>query len=124
MQDGQAGATPWASCPGADEDFELPQAVRDGILEMHKNWNNRLETEEFNISEEYIKGRLGILIEFNRESWADRCHSRGAIWPQAKGMVLKYPDNAPIWAYNLDVTHFGYADQGRYDGMLLKIVEC
>ena len=107
----------------SDKSIELSDNVRNGIAQMHQHWNNRLKCEKFNIAKEYVDGRIAIMIEFNGKSGSDFQYSGGAIWPQPYGAICISSEHAPIWAYNLDVPKFGHADYGRYDGVLLSIVE-
>jgi hypothetical protein len=56
-----------------DEKREPSNNVFDSIREMHERWNNRLKLETLNIAKDYVAGRIGIILLF------DRCTDIGRI---------------------------------------------
>ncbi|WP_375203635.1 hypothetical protein [Hyphococcus sp.] len=43
--------------------------VANIIRQLHKRWDHGFETEHLNIVEEYIRGRLAIVIQLHGDSW-------------------------------------------------------
>ncbi|MGH8428038.1 MAG: hypothetical protein ACRES7_08670 [Gammaproteobacteria bacterium] len=51
-----------------DEFDEIPDNVSNGIAQTLKRLNYGSIFENFNIAKEYINGRVGILVEFDRHT--------------------------------------------------------
>jgi hypothetical protein len=70
-----------ASGASGNKALKLSDSVRNGITKLHQNGHHWLDPKRFKIGEEYLNGRLGILIQFEAMAhWnLDAADSR-AIW--------------------------------------------
>jgi hypothetical protein len=105
----------------SNESVELPQAIRDGIREMQERWNNRFDSEAFNIAEEYLNGRIGFLIQMNGPPNSE-VKPGAAIGTHAEGAIF-HLDNRAIYGYSFEPRNTCGSGERSQDCMLVGIVK-
>lgn len=120
-QDGQPGAG--ASRSIDDEFAELPQNVINGISKTQDRFIYGLKLEHINIAEEYLDGRIGILVEFDRKAGAKAHDPSPAIWPHAKFVVCESRHNRTIWINDFHMADGSDAGSWSQNCVLVRVIE-
>src|ERR1044071_7249100 len=87
---------------------ELPDHTLNGITQIHQRLNKWKCLEELSITEEYLQGRLGIVVELDDKVRTNTSnHMCPPIWAHAKRAIVHPHDGFPVWLADFNIVNAG-----------------